>query len=320
MSAVTRAQPRSALFQSLVSDEQQLRRLAIRLAIGVVLLVAAATGYYLYDHYFVRVASPLDEATRALEDQVRQSPNDPWFRVQVAQAYVRQGRVADGIEQYQEALKLHADWQPALLGMADAELQRNHDAAAESTYRRIAELNADNELRYANTDLQEVYYRLGVFASRAGRHEEAVHWAQEALQVDRTEADALFLLGSNYEALGQANEAADAFRQAVQFDPGFREAFAAVERLAAARGDPEEAAYANAMGLLAGGDVDGAQKGFLQILQTAPENAEAYQGLGLAYARQGQRDAAATAFRAALDRKPDLLLADWSLRSLGVGR
>jgi tetratricopeptide (TPR) repeat protein len=301
-------------------DERQLAWLASRLAVAVVLLVAVSVGYYLYDHYQVRAESPLDAAARALEDQVRQSPNDPMFRVQVAQAYQRQGRTDLAVAQYAEALRLKADWQPALLGLASADLQRGDDTGAEATYRHIAELNKDSELRYANTDLQEVYYRLGVFAERAGRHAEAAQWAREALNVDRTEADALYLLGQSQEALGQVDAAADAYRQAVSFDPGFREGFTALERVAVALGDGREAGYARAMGQLAAGDLDGALIGFHGLLDQSPQYGEAYQGLGLTYARQGQNDQAIAAFRAALDNKPGLLLAEWSLRSLGAER
>jgi tetratricopeptide (TPR) repeat protein len=308
----------SSRLMSVGSDEQQLARLARGLVLAVALLVAASAGYYVYDHYLVRVASPLDEATRALETQVRQAPNDPSFRIQVAQAYVRQGRTEDGIAQYHEALTLRPDWQPALLGLADAELRRHNDSAAESIYRQIADLNKDSDLRHANTDLQEVYYRLATFAAQAGRHQEAIQWANEALAVDRTSADALFLLGTSHEALGQMDDAAAAFRQAVSFDPGFREGFSALERIALARGDGGEASYAHAMALLAGGDLEGAITGLHRVLDGSPENAEAYVGLGLAYFKQGQRDAAIDAFRAALQRKPDLLLAEWSLRSLGA--
>jgi tetratricopeptide (TPR) repeat protein len=308
----------SSRLMSVGSDEQQLARLARRLVVAVGMLVAISTGYYVYDHYFVRVPSPLDAATQALESQVRQSPNDPSFRIQVAQAYVRQGRTEDGIAQYRQALALRADWQPALLGLADAELRRHNDSAAESIYRQIADANKDNDLRHANTDLQEVYYRLSTFAAQAGRHEEAIQWANEALAVDNTAADALLMLGSSHEALGQVEEAADAYRRAVSFDPGFRDAFLALERVAVARGDTREATYAHAMAQLDGGDVDGAVTGLRGMLDGSPDNAEAYEGLGLAYFKQGRRDAAIDAFRAALERKPGLLLAEWSLRSLGA--
>jgi tetratricopeptide (TPR) repeat protein len=305
---------------SFASDERRLARLAGRLLLATVLLALVFAAYYVYDHYFVRVASPLDEATQSLEDKVRQAPNDPTFRIQVAQAYLRQGRAEQGIAQYQEALKLRPDWQPALLGQADAELQRKNEAGAEAIYRQIADLNKDNELRHANTDLQEVYYRLAAFSTQAGRHDEAIQWVQEALMVDATQADALFLLGTNQEALGQVDAAAEAYRRAVSFDPGFREAFLALERVALAEGNSTEAAYAHAMGLLSAGDVVGAVDGFRGMLERSPETAEAYEGLGLAYAKQGQRDQAVDAFRAALERKPDLLLAEWSLRSLGAER
>jgi tetratricopeptide (TPR) repeat protein len=305
---------------AIADDERRLRRLAVRLGLSLGLLLVASAAYYTYDRYLVRVESPLDRATHGLEDQVRATPNDPLLRLQVAQAYVQQGRQEQAVSQYEEALKLRANWQPALLGMAAAELARNNTQRAETIYRQIADLNKDNELRYANVDLQEVYYRLALFASRDGRHQEAVQWAREALAVDRTQADALLLLGTSEEALGHTSAAADAYRQAVRFDPNFREGFLALERVDGVLGDQPEARYAHAMGLLAGGDPDRSLQELQGVVRDSPEYAEAYQGLGLVYARQGQREAAVQAFRTALDHNPDLLLADWSLRSLGADR
>lgn len=302
--------------QRLVADEARLAALAARLGVALALVLAAFVAFYVYDRYLVVVETPLDQAVRELEDQVRQSPNDAELRLQVANAYARQRRFDQAITQYNEALKLKPNWQPALLAMAATELARGNERQAEAIYRQVAEANKESEFRYASRDLGLVYYRLAAFASRDGRHAEAASWAQEALKVDRTDADALFLLAQSQEAQGDQQAAREAYRQAVWFDPNFREAFAGLARTATTLGDPTEAAYARGMELLAAGDVDGALAGFRRLTQEAPAYAEAFQGLGLAYGKRGQREEAASAFRAALERRPDLLLAQWSLRSL----
>lgn len=311
--------PRSSPSKLLGSDAV-LARLAVRLAIAMVLLLVGFVGFYSYDRFMVRVDSPLDTAVRELEEAVRANPNDPVRRAQVASAYVRQGRHDQAIAQYEEALKLKENWMPALLGMATAELTRGNEARAEEIYRQVAELNRDNELRYANADMQRVYYRLGLFASKAGRHAEAAEWATEALRGNRTDADSLFLLATSEEAQGNHAAARDAYRQAVAFDPNFREGFAGLQRTASALGDQREAAYARGMELLAAGDVDGALNTFRQLAAQTPDFGEAHLGLGLAYARKGQREESQQAFRAALDRNPSLLLAQWSLRPTGPER
>ncbi|MBI4493287.1 MAG: tetratricopeptide repeat protein [Chloroflexi bacterium] len=298
-----------------LNDEARLAWLSRRLAVAVALLLVAFVGFYNYDRYLVKPESPLDQAVRSLEDAVRQSPGDIQLRVRVADAYVRQGRYPQAITQYGEALKLQENHMPALFGMAAAELLRNNEVRAEELYRQIVDLNRDNEDRYSSRDMEAAYYRLALFASKAGRHDEAAEWAREALKADRTDADVLYLLGTSEEARGNQEAARGAFRQAVSFDPNFRDGFAALGRTAAALGDSREASYARGMELLAAGDVDGALAEFQRLIAAAPDYGEAYQGLGLAYGKKGQREESIQAFRTALERNPDLFLAKWSLGS-----
>ncbi len=297
-----------------LADEARLASLTKRLGGALILLVVAFGAYYAFDRYFVPVESPLDQSVRQLEDAVRKQPNDPELRVMVGNGYVRQGRLDKAVIQYQEALKLKEDWQPALLAMAATELEQRNEARAEEIYRRVADLNQDNELRYSLPDLGLAYYRLASLTEKRGQHAEAAAWAGEALKVDRTDADALLLLGQAEEGQAHLEHAVDAYRRAAAFDPNFREAFAGLERVASRSGNSREAAYAKSMGLLAGGDVAAALAGFQRLVQDDPDYAEGYQGLGLAYGRRGQIDESQRAFRAALERDPNLTLAQWSLR------
>ncbi|MFN8526065.1 MAG: tetratricopeptide repeat protein [Chloroflexota bacterium] len=293
-----------------------LARLAGGLLAAVLIVLVGFAAYYAYDRYWVSVESPLDQATRQLEEAVKQSPNDPEARMRVAGAYVRQKEYGRAIAQYEEALKLRKDWQPALIAMAFAELARGQEGRAAELYQKVADLNAGNEFRHANRDLQIVYYRLGTFAAKAGRHSDAAGWARESLAIDRTNADALFLLATSEEVEGNQSAAADAYRLATAFDPNFREAFAGLHRIAVARGDSREAAFAHGMETLAGGDANTALTEFRRLASDSPDYGPAYLGLGLAYGKKGQREEAIGAFRAALDRDSSLLLAQWSLGSM----
>ena len=140
----------------LAADEARLWRLCRRFVVAGVLLLAACVAFYAYDHYWVSVESPLDQAVAALEVSVRQSPNDAEARLRVANAYARKKRYSEAVEQYQEALNLRKNWQAALLGMAVTEVERGDERRAEEIYRQVADLNRDNEFRYANPDLAVV--------------------------------------------------------------------------------------------------------------------------------------------------------------------
>ncbi|MBI3967477.1 MAG: tetratricopeptide repeat protein [Chloroflexi bacterium] len=321
MSAAKPARPKpsiSSLRQALadlVDDDARLAQLGRRLVAAVAVLAIAFTAFYVYDRYYTTVESPLEQAVHELENKVRQQPNDVELRLQVAGGYFRQKRYDEAIKQYTEALKLRENWQPALLGIASSELARGNEAKTEEIYRTIVELNKDNEMKYANRDLGVVFYRLGAFAEKKKNYAEAADWAKEALKIDRGDADSLFLLAKSEETLGNKEVAREAYRLATDFDPNFREGFAGLSRMASALGDQREASYAHGMEQLAAGDADAALATFRQLVQQAPDFAEAHQGLGLALGKKGQREEAERAFRAALERKPSLLLAQWSLPS-----
>ncbi len=304
----------------LFADEARVARLGRRLVLATVVLLVAFAAYYAYDRYHVTAVSPLDQAVTTLEGRVRQDPNNPDLRMQIASGYAEQGRYDLAIAQFQEVLKLREDWAPALEALAATEMERGDNAAAEQYYRKVADKFRDTQYRYASEDLQVVYYRLGVLAAKAGRHDEAASWAQEALQVDGSDADALYLLGTEQEAQGNAADARDAYRKAVSFDPRFRDGWAGLERAATTLGDTTLSAYARGMGQWASGDAAQAVATLQQLVNDAPDFAPAYEGLGLAYVKQGNADEAGRAFRAALDRDPDLALAKWTLGAMESGK
>lgn len=303
--------------QAVFADDARLARLGRRLTLLTVILLLASVAYYAYDRYYVSVESPLDSAVRTLENNVRAAPNDVDLRMQVAGGYLQQQRYDQAIAQYEEVLKLRTDWMPALFAEASADYTRGNQARSEDLFRRIADSYRTNQFRYATKELELVYYRLGEFALKDLRFDEAATWSAEALKVDSTNSDALYLLAQSEDARGNTAAAKDAYLQAAAFDPNFRAAFTGLERTAAADGDSLLAAYAHGMQQYAAGDFGAMFATFQQLVGDAPEFARGYEGLGLAYAKQNKADEAISAFRSALQRDPKLMLSRWSLHSLG---
>jgi tetratricopeptide (TPR) repeat protein len=308
----------SGTLRALFADDARMARLGRRLGLVAVLLLLSFAAYYVYDRYHVTVESPVDRAVRALEDRVRASPNDVDLRMQVANGYIEQKRFDEAVVQYEEVLKLRDGWVPALFAEAAVEYARGNQARAEELYRRIADRYVNDQFRYATKELQVVYYRLGQLALAGGRFDEAAGRARESLIVDATNGDALYLLGQSLEALGNPAAASDAYLRATGFDPNFRLAFTALERSAIAAGNKQLAAYAQGMQQYASGDFQAMSTTFQTLVADVPDFARAYEGLGLAYAKQNKAGEAIAAFRAALERDPQLMLSRWSLHSLGV--
>ena len=314
MSIANAFRPRT--LSDLLADDVRLARFGRRLIIVSVLLLLGFAVYYTYDRYYVTVESPIDREVRDLENKVRAAPNDVDLRLEVASAYAQQQHYDRAVGQYEEVLKLRQGWSPSLFALASTEEARGNTARAEDLYRQVADKYKDDQYRAATKELQVVYYKLGQFAFKSGRLDEAVTWSQAALGIDGTDSDALYLLGQSLEARGGTAEAESAYLRAASFDPTFQQAFAGVERTGAKQGDTNNAAYAHGMQQYAAGDFQAALSTFQQLTSTAPDFAAGYEGLGLAYAKQNNAAAAMSAFSAALDRDPNRILSQWSLRSL----
>jgi Flp pilus assembly protein TadD len=75
-----------------------------------------------------------------------------------------------------------------------------------------------------------------------------------------------------------------------------------------------EARFALAKALFARGDMDGARSEFEAVIKQAPGRADALNGLGLTFLRQGQTSQAIVQFDQALELKPDFTEAAENLR------
>jgi Flp pilus assembly protein TadD len=75
-----------------------------------------------------------------------------------------------------------------------------------------------------------------------------------------------------------------------------------------------EARFALAQALLAHGDFDAARSEFETVVKQAPGRADAVNGLGITFLRQGQTSQAIVRFDQALELKPDFAEAAENLR------
>jgi cytochrome c-type biogenesis protein CcmH/NrfG len=122
----------------------------------------------------------------------------------------------------------------------------------------------------------------------SGEYEKAVEAYKRALQLNPGSEETYYRLGMAYGSLGKFKEAAEAYNNAVRLKPDYA---AAYHNLGHAYSNLEEH--------------DKAIRAFRRSIQHEPDNVEAYFALGNVYFNSGREGKAIDTFEAAIRRKPD---------------
>lgn len=258
----------------------------------------------------------LDLVLAELEARVQDDPQDPEARIAVAIAYLERGMPASAEQQFEQALVLVPESETALVGLGRALIARGKLDEGEAALQQVVDLNADNEMRYSLDQLQGVYYDLAQVSIERGDFEAARDRLDEALKINRTDADTWRVLGSVYVELGDLVEAEAAYKVAVRFVPDYVEVYEALAALYERSGFDGGVHYAEGMLRLADKDSGGAVTRLERAAELAPDMAEAHEGLGIAYELAERPDEALASYRAALQLDPELFLSDLAVQRL----
>ena len=217
----------------------------------------------------------MPNAELALREAARLAPADPLPRHTLGRLLAAQQKFDAAVEQFSAALEVKPDFQPALLDRADvlAEIQRNEEAVRD--YRAILEKQPDDA---------QLNLKLALVTQRTGDMAAATRQYKRTLALNPNMALAYNNLAWIGLQTGGDLEQADAWaRQAVRLAakvPQFHDTLGWITR---ARGKPREA---------------------LRHLQTAaglePPQAAVHYHMGVIHQEMGNRNAAATAFKRAL--------------------
>jgi len=225
---------------------------------------------------------------------------------------VRQGRIGEGIDQYQRALRLRPDYAAAHNNLAIVLFGQGKVNEAMAHWEQALRIDpdyadADSNLGLALTqlgniqgaieqykqalrirpDLLGAHYNLGVALARLGRDQEAVEHYEEALRIKPDYAEAHLNLGAALVHLGREQEAMGHWEQALRINPNYAEAHYNLGVALARRGR-----MAEAIGH------------WEQALRIKPDYAEAHYDLGIALEQAGQMKEAIEHYRQALRIKP----------------
>src|SRR5487761_1993004 len=232
-------------------DDRQLSRWIKRVLLLLVVGTIAFAAFYAFDRWRPATTPIVDQRLAALEQAVRDTPDDVASRGQLADTYVAKGRFADALVQYDAIIATGKADEPAKYGRASAYMGLGQLDNAAKDYQAVVDIAKNVDTASTDRILEGSYYGLG------------------------------------YVATGQMDKAETALRSAVEFVPiGWSEPYTALAQGFTKAGKAAMAEWAGAMADLADGKPDLAEPRLLAIVNT-DAGLDAAIGLGLLYETKG---------------------------------
>lgn len=299
--------------------EAQLNRLIKRLGLLLFIGIVAFAAFYAIDRFRMPQQSIADTALTKLEDAVRANPADIASRGKLADTYFAKGRYEDAITQYGAIIETGNDVELATYGRARAYsvLQRYDEALAD--FETVIGIASGGEMAAVDPILEGSFYGEGEIYLKQDKAAEAVKVLEKALVINRSDADALMLIGKAYEATGDIDKAGKALRRVVEFVPiGWAEPYQAMADMYARAGEQELAAWAAAMVTFENGGADEAVAKLTELAD-GPAALDASIGLAVIAESRGQLDIARAWYQKALAIDPQNAAATLGMGRVGAG-
>jgi len=220
-----------------------------------------------------------------------QAPHNPRVHLSLGVALAHQGRDADAVAHFRQALKLDSRNVTAYhnLGSALAALGKTSDAIEQ--FEQALKLDAKDP---------EIHYNFAEVLIQAGRLDEAIAHYRRALEITPNDSRIFNNLGDALVRQGRFDEAITEFRQALAIDPNAAGVHGNVGNVLAGQQRFREAMWH-----------------YQQALRINPDSAETHHRLATLWLAQGQTEPALAHWREAVRLQPDsvplLLQVAWVL-------
>jgi tetratricopeptide (TPR) repeat protein len=245
--------------------------------------------------------SVVDRDTKVIEDEVRQRPSDPELRVALANVYLARNDTDKAMSQAEQVLSTEPAHVGAAMVYAQAAMSRGqHDRAAERLT-SVLQRNADNPMASASLQIGAAHQLLGRIDLDRHQPAQATTELQAALDIDRTNADTLYLLGRALGQQGETEQALSAYQAALRFVPDFSEVYQEMAGLYDQTGHPERARVARAMLSYSAGAYADAATALTASATELPDSADVYLGLAMAEEHLSRAGDAQAHYRRALE-------------------
>jgi len=206
-------------------------------------------------------------------DTVMKQPNNPLARFNFGVALTQRGDTQAATAQYEEAVKLKADYPEALLNLGNCRMRAGRTFDAIHAFQQALKFKSPNP---------EACCALGMALFNSGHPAEGIHWLQEALRLRPDFTEAHHNLGLVFAHLGRQDEALGEFRSVVRSRPADGESFANL-----------------GLTLAYFGRIDEAVSAYNEALKLQPDSAEIHRDLGNALLKKGLLQEATEHFQAA---------------------
>jgi protein O-mannosyl-transferase len=165
-----------------------------------------------------------EEAHNHFEAAARINPKDPMSRSNLGTYFQTHGQLREAVTQYEEALRLTSD--PGLLAQTYANLGAAERALGEDDEARR---NFEESLRL-NQNQFNAWLGMALLARKQGKLDEAIGDLSRSIEL-RPTAQGYLELGRTFAQSERFSDAREAYRQALQIDPGLTEAQQAIDAL-----------------------------------------------------------------------------------------
>lgn len=195
----------------------------IVLALGVIVAAGVAVGYRFFWGGGYEGPKVWDVETARWEFNVKKNPKDVEAWAQLGYAYLQKGDLLQAEKAYRKALQLAPQEQELNYFLGQVKLKQKDFVEAEKLLKKAADVAPGNPLPHYG--LAEVYMNLK-------KYDEALSKLNYIIEkIDPTLTEVLFLRGAAYEAKGIKDKAIASYKDALRYDPAFRDARDALHRL-----------------------------------------------------------------------------------------
>lgn len=246
------------------------------------------------------------------EDVLSKNQGEAMGYINLANAYVEQGRADEAIAKYKESLKFEKVFYPqTYFGLGNAYLKKGMTGEAIASYKEA--------IRH-KPDYLDAHYNLGNAYASQGRFNEALAEYAETLKIQPDFAPAHFNIGNVYKDMASYEKAIDSFEAALRLKPEYPECLNNLGAVYLSLGRLEEAVSAIKKALeykdfplarqnlantyMEAGKYSEAAAEYREALRMDEGNAKTRNDLGIAYYYLGRVDESIAEFKEALERQP----------------
>lgn len=277
----------------------------------------------------------VDQAIKNLEQAHLLAPDDPRPKIRLGDTYIAQNRINEGIEAYEEAIKIepsNQEAQRALIngwlaairvaphiannyaGLATAYQLNGDFDNAERSYRRALQLDPNNEISTTglkNLEIDRINKQIDLYLNRAisyqkkGLYEESLSNYVRALNLDPENPDIHYNIGTAFQAKGDYDRAGRAYKRALELKPDYADANSALASLALDLKEKNiKEAFSQAIKFQDSKNYTEAIRVYEKLFIDRPDDDSLLFNIGICYQAMENYDKAAEYYKKAYEKSP----------------